>query len=175
MSFPQSFFEISFEIAAIDPIIFPITVWLPSRVFSFIQISICKFLGSLTVFKAVPEISLVSVSVDPDMDTIAVSLSHFPFSEIAVSFGALPHSRPVFESIEPLSLIEFSVGPEIFADSFWFSIAIVPLVSRAIGECLIAVSMFIIIFPVSFIDPIVIVHHDSLPVPFAIHDLAVIG
>jgi hypothetical protein len=116
-----------------------------------------------TVFK----LAFVSVAVNPNVYSIPVGLTHAPLPDVAVSLGSLPHSGAVLESSEPLSLIKLSVWPVIFANSFRPAVDVVSLVDGASWKDLIARTMFIILFPVTFVEPIIIVDHDTLSVaPF---------
>jgi len=92
VSFPQSVPEASLKIAAIRPIIFSVSMWLPLGILSLVQISTCELLGSLSVLQTGLEVAFITIAVYPDMNAIAFGLPHPPFADIAVPFDTAPHA-----------------------------------------------------------------------------------
>jgi hypothetical protein len=174
VSFSQSVPETSLEITAIGPIIFSISVGFPLAILSLVQISICKLFGPLAVLKAGFEVAFITIAVYPNVNSIAFRFSHSPFADVTVSFNAAPHSGAVFESVYPLSFIGLALSPRVFPDSFGFSIYVLTLVCAAIGKHLEACALLVVAFPMSFVDSIVVIDHNSKSVTTTIHDFSIV-
>ena len=134
MPLSQSYLEISLKVTSVWPKVLSIAIWFSFRILSFIEISICEFLGTLSVFQALFEVPLISVVVYPDMYSITICFSHPPFPDITISFHSFPHSRPMFQSIHPFSFVKLSVWPGIFPYTFRSAIDIVPMIETLIRE-----------------------------------------
>jgi hypothetical protein len=127
------------------------------------------------MFQTGLKIAFVSVPIHPDMHTISIRLPHLPLSHVTVTLATLPHPRTMLQSVHPLPLVKFAITPSIFTDPFRLSVHVLPVIDTAVGKLLEAQSLLVIALPITLIDSLVLVKHNSLAVPLAINDLPVIG
>jgi hypothetical protein len=78
------------------------------------------------------------------------------------------------QSIDPFAFIGLALSPDIFSNAFWFAIDVLSFVNAAVREHLIAISLFVVALPVSFIYSIVVINNNTKPVTTAVNDLPVV-
>lgn len=74
----------------------------------------------------------------------------------------------MLQAVQPLSFVELAIRPDILADAFWFAIDVGALVGGAVGQDLVARALLVVVFPVAFVETVIIVDHDALAVAFGV-------
>jgi hypothetical protein len=80
----------------------------------------------------------------------------------------------MLEAIHPLSIVILSIWPSIAADAIGFSILILTFIEALVWEFLRSVAFLLIICPLSFVNPLVFIEHDTQALLLTVEKIAVI-
>jgi hypothetical protein len=106
------------------------------------------------------------------MHTVAISFGILPLSYVRIAEDALPHTITFLDSMSPLSIIDFSICPAVDTFAMGFTIKEFAFVAVAILVAFIAFAVTQIIYPLTFVDSVFLVLHDTPTDTLAIDQLA---
>lgn len=107
--------EFSHVDACVLPLVLAKSVRFSFLILSSVDVSICKHIGALPVFKTKLPFAFVAVSILPLVHAVPVCLALGPLSYVGVSKNALPNTLSLLESVPPFSLVDFPVEPGVDA------------------------------------------------------------
>ena len=146
---------------AIDPSILPKAFGLAPVVLAHILISDSKDVYTLSMSEAGFPFTFILVLVAPSVLSKSIWLVCSPLTDIVVTSDSLPDSVALLVSFNPLALVVLSTLPYILTLAPDFASLVLALISIAIGEVLVALTMASIVGPMAFVYPARIVDDDT--------------
>jgi hypothetical protein len=124
------------------------------------------------MLQAVAPLAFISIPVFPLMHAIAIGLGIFPLPYVAVSEDASPYAIAFLNSVSPFSIIHFSIRPEIDSFSMCLAIFEITFIFVSIAVPFEPSPMADVICPLTLVNPIFFIEHDSQPMSLPVDKLA---